>query len=75
MGVPMCRIKAQTGHLSNSMLERYLREGKSSSIDALKMISASVTGKLSSGLQQGGKPEGAQRSNKKRSRLRSGPPR
>jgi hypothetical protein len=50
MGVPMWRIKAQTGHLSDSMLERYLREGESSSIDALKMISASVTGELSSAL-------------------------
>jgi integrase len=50
MGVPMWRIRAQTGHLSDSMLERYIREGELSSIDALKMLSVSVAGPLSSAL-------------------------
>jgi integrase len=48
MGVPMWRIKAQTGHLSDSMLERYIREGELSSIDALNMISVSFAAQLSS---------------------------
>jgi integrase len=50
LGVPLWRIRAQTGHLSDSVLERYIREEESSSIDALKMISASITGQLSSAL-------------------------
>jgi integrase len=50
MGVPMWRIRAQTGHLSDSMLERYIREGQLFSIDALKMISDSVAGLSSSAL-------------------------
>lgn len=42
MGVPMWRIRAQTGHLSNSMLERYIRDGELSFADSVKMISGSV---------------------------------
>ena len=41
-GVPLWRIRAQTGHLSDSMLERYIRERESSSICAFKSISASA---------------------------------
>jgi integrase len=51
-GMPMWRIKAQTGHLSDSMLERYIREGELASADAVRMISASVTGQLSSALHE-----------------------
>jgi integrase len=46
VGVPRWRIKAQTGHLSDSILERYIREGELSSADAFQMISASVIGPL-----------------------------
>jgi integrase len=41
-GLPMWRIKAQTGHLSDSTLERYIRKGELSSVDAAKLISASI---------------------------------
>lgn len=41
-GVPIWRIRAQTGHLSDSMLERYIREGELSSTDAAKIICPSV---------------------------------
>ena len=47
IGVPMWRIRAQTGHLSDSMLERYIREGEASSTDAVKMIAATM-GRLTS---------------------------
>jgi integrase len=44
IGVPQWRIRAQTGHLSASALERYIREGELSSAGAVKMIAASVAG-------------------------------
>ena len=44
LGVPKWRIKAQTGHLSDSALERYIRDGELSSAGAVKMIAASVAG-------------------------------
>lgn len=50
-GVPQWRIRAQTGHLSDSVLERYIREGEGSSTDAVKMIAASV-GQLPSSLHE-----------------------
>jgi len=34
IGVPQWRIRAQTGHLSDSTLERYIREGELASIEA-----------------------------------------
>jgi integrase len=51
MGVPAWRIRGQTGHLSASALERYIREGEASSTDAVKMIAASV-GQLPSSLHE-----------------------
>jgi len=51
IGVPMWRIRAQTGHLSDSMLERYIREGELASTDAVKMLVASG-GQLSSSLHE-----------------------
>ena len=42
IGVPQWRIRAQTGHLSDRVLDRYIREGAASSIDAIKMIVGSV---------------------------------
>jgi integrase len=42
IGVPMWRIRAQTGHLSDPMLERYIREAEVSSTDAIRIIAASV---------------------------------
>jgi integrase len=50
IGVPMWRIRAQTGHLSDSVLERYIREGELSSAVAVKMISGSVVGHVTSAL-------------------------
>jgi integrase len=38
LGVPNWRIKAQTGHLSDSALERYIRDGELRSTDVLKML-------------------------------------
>ncbi len=35
LGVPMWKIRAQTGHVSDSVLERYIREGTLSSADAV----------------------------------------
>jgi integrase len=40
LGVPKWRIKAQTGHLSDSALERYIREGELYSSDALNVLAA-----------------------------------
>jgi integrase len=40
LGVPKWRIKAQTGHLSDSTLERYIREGELDSSDPLNVLSA-----------------------------------
>jgi integrase len=42
IGVPQWRIRAQTGHLSDSVLETYIRAGEVSSTDAVRMIAASV---------------------------------
>jgi integrase len=44
LGVPKWRIKAQTGHLSDSALERYIREGELHSSDALKVLAAGARG-------------------------------
>jgi integrase len=43
LGVPKWRIKAQTGHLSDAALERYIREGELRSADAPKILAASAT--------------------------------
>jgi integrase len=43
LGVPKWRIKAQTGHLSDSAFERYIREGELHSSDALNVLAASAT--------------------------------
>jgi integrase len=40
LGVPKWRIKAQTGHLSDSALERYIREGELYSSDAPNVLAA-----------------------------------
>jgi integrase len=40
LGVPKWRIKAQTGHLSDATLERYIREGELYSSDAPKVLGA-----------------------------------
>jgi integrase len=40
LGVPKWRIKAQTGHLSDSALERYIRDGELQSTDVPKMFVA-----------------------------------
>ena len=37
-GVPQWRIKAQTGHLSDAVLGRYIREGELSAVDGLAVI-------------------------------------
>jgi integrase len=51
IGAPAWRIRIQTGHLSDAMLERYIREGHPSSADVVKMVCASVAGRLSNGSQ------------------------
>jgi integrase len=43
LAVPKWRIKAQTGHLSDSALERYIREGELYLSDASKVLAASAT--------------------------------
>jgi len=40
LGVPKWRIKAQTGHLSDSALERYIRQGELHSSDAPNVLAA-----------------------------------
>jgi integrase len=45
IGEPMWRIRVQTGHLSDSVLERYIRDDELSS-GAVRMIFASVVGSL-----------------------------
>jgi integrase len=40
LGVPNWRIKAQTGHLSDSALERYIRDGELHSSDAPNVLAA-----------------------------------
>src|SRR5262249_39984792 len=42
LGVPKWRIKAQTGHLSDSALERYIREGELHSSDVPNVLAASA---------------------------------
>jgi integrase len=51
IGVPQWRIRAQTGHLSDSVLERYIREAEASSMATVKMIAASL-GQLPSSLHE-----------------------
>jgi integrase len=48
IGVPKWSIKAQTGHLSDSTLERYIREGELHSSDAPNVLAASVARSASS---------------------------
>ena len=43
LGVPTLRIRAQTGHLSVSALERYIRDGELNSADIVRMITTSAT--------------------------------
>lgn len=42
LGVPKWSIKAQTGHASNSALERYIRDGELLSSDAPNVLAASA---------------------------------
>jgi integrase len=46
VGVPKWRIKAQTGHLSDSTFERYIRDAELSSPDIIKSIWTSFAGQL-----------------------------
>jgi integrase len=49
LGVPKWRIKAQTGHLSDSAVERYIREGEQHSSDAPNVLTAFAARDASNG--------------------------
>lgn len=58
LGVPKWRIKAQTGHLSDSALERYIRDGELQSTDVLKMFLAPGGGQPMSASNEFGRSYG-----------------